>query len=221
MKSLGESKFESFELLVRALNAVATESDLVSCRLFKQEVTKIYNPIKDGHFLGCSRIGGGRGEGKKASSLKSVTQILQWWNLASYTWPKEDPKNYINLVTHPLSFADVGTFSPGITKFCYIKKYRYRLHVDTWFLILFTFHESLRIVLINMVTILLISARMATPGLLKVKVFWNKDYDVIVSGHDVTNKILSLNSNYIVDVAIVFFGNSSISMRRVIMTSIL
>ena len=72
-----------------------------------------------------------------------------------------------------------------------------------------------------MVTILLISARMATPGLLKVKVFWNKDYDVIVSGHDVTNKILSLNSNYIVDVAIVFFGNSSISMRRVIMTSIL
>ena len=31
-------------------------------------------------------------------------------------------------------------------------------------------------------------------------VFWNKDYDVITSVCDVTNKILSLDSNYIVDV---------------------
>ena len=218
MKSLGESKFESFELLLRALNAVATESDFFSCHLFKQQVTQIYNPIKDGHFLGCSRVGGRRGGAKRPSSLKSVTQILQWWNLASYTWPKEDPKKYINLVTHPLSFAHFFTRNHQILLYQGIQ---IRLQVDTWFLILFTFHESFRIVLINMVTILLISARMATPGLLKIKVFWNKDYDVIVSGHDVTNKILSLNSNYIVDVAIILFGNSSISMRRVIMTSIL
>ena len=43
------------------------------------------------------------------------------------------------------------------------------------------------------------SAKMATPGLLKIKVFWNKSYDVIVSVHDVTNKILSRDLNYIVD----------------------
>ena len=30
--------------------------------------------------------------------------------------------------------------------------------------------------------------------------FWNKDYGVITSVHDVTNKILSRDSNYIVDV---------------------
>ena len=46
----------------------------------------------------------------------------------------------------------------------------------------------------------MMSAKMATPGLLKITVFWNKSYDVIISVHDVSNKILSRNSNYIVDV---------------------
>ena len=63
---------------------------------------------------------------------------------------------------------------------------------------------------------------MATPGLLKITVFWNKGYDVIISVHDVTNKILSRDSNYIVDVVMwPKFGNSSISMKDVIKTSIL
>ena len=31
---------------------------------------------------------------------------------------------------------------------------------------------------------------MATVGLLKIKVFWNKDYDVMIYVHDVTNEIL-------------------------------
>ena len=46
----------------------------------------------------------------------------------------------------------------------------------------------------------MMSAEMATPGLLKLMVFWNKGYDVIISVNDVTNKILSRDSNYIVDV---------------------
>ena len=66
-----------------------------------------------------------------------------------------------------------------------------------------------------MVTILMMPAKMATPGLLKMKVFWNK-------GYDVTNKILSCDPNYIVDEAMrPKFGNSSVSMTEVIMTSIL
>ena len=40
---------------------------------------------------------------------------------------------------------------------------------------------------------------MATSGL-KITVFENEDYDVIVSVDDVTNEILSRDSNYIVDV---------------------
>ena len=73
-----------------------------------------------------------------------------------------------------------------------------------------------------MVTILMMSAKMATLGLLKIKVFWNKGYDVINYVHEVTNKILSSKSNYIVDVIKwLKFGNSSISIREVIISSIL
>ena len=42
-----------------------------------------------------------------------------------------------------------------------------------------------------MVTVLMISAKMATLGLLKIKVFWNKNYDVVTSVHDVSEQILS------------------------------
>ena len=74
----------------------------------------------------------------------------------------------------------------------------------------------------NMVIILMISGKMAIPDLLKTTLFWNKGYDVIISVHDVTSKILSRDSNYIVDVVMwTKFGNSSVSMREVIVTSIL
>ena len=68
----------------------------------------------------------------------------------------------------------------------------------------------------------MMSAKMATPGLLKITVFWNKGYDVIIPVDDVTNKILSRDSNYIVDVVMwPKFGNFSISMREVNIISIL
>ena len=67
-----------------------------------------------------------------------------------------------------------------------------------------------------MVTILIISAKMGTLGLFKIKVFWSKDYDIIISAHHVTNKILSCNSFYIVDgVMWPKFGNSGTSTREV------
>ena len=34
------------------------------------------------------------------------------------------------------------------------------------------------------------SSKMTTPGLLKITVFWNKGYDVIISVDDVASKIL-------------------------------
>ena len=52
-------------------------------------------------------------------------------------------------MTHPKGPADISNFSLEISKFCYIKKYMYRLHFDTKFLILLTFVESLKIVLIK------------------------------------------------------------------------
>ena len=53
--------------------------------------------------------------------------------------------------------------------------------------------------LINMVTILMMSVKMATLEFLEIRVFWNKGYDVIILVYDVTNKILSRHSNYIVN----------------------
>ena len=51
-----------------------------------------------------------------------------------------------------------------------------------------------------MVKILIMSAKMAAPALLKIKVFRNKAYYVIYSVYDVANKILSHYANYIMDV---------------------
>ena len=63
---------------------------------------------------------------------------------------------------------------------------------------------------------------MATPGLLKTTVFWNKGYDVIIPVLDVTNKMLLRESIYILDLVMwPEFSNSSISIREVIITSIL
>ena len=64
-------------------------------------------------------------------------------------------------------------------------------------------------------------AKVTTSGLLKITVFWKKGYDVIIPVDDVTIKILSRDSNHIVDVFMwPKFGNSSISMREVITASI-
>ena len=73
-----------------------------------------------------------------------------------------------------------------------------------------------------MATTLIISAKMAGPGLLRIKFFWSKGYDVIISVHNITNKILSRDSNYVADLAMwPKLGNSSTSMEEVIITSIL
>ena len=65
------------------------------------------------------------------------------------------------------------------------------------------------------------STKMAMLGLLKIMLFWNKDY-VTTSVYDVTDKILSRDSDYIVDVVMwPKSGNSSISISKVTRTSIL
>ena len=66
------------------------------------------------------------------------------------------------------------------------------------------------------------SATMSTQGLLKIKLFLNKGYAVIIYVHDITNKVLSCDSHYLVDVVMSpKFGNSSFSIREVIIISIL
>ena len=71
-----------------------------------------------------------------------------------------------------------------------------------------------------MVAISMMSAKMATLDILK-KGMRNKGYDVIDYVHDIANEILSRDSKCIAGVAMwPKFGNSSIYMREVIITSI-
>ena len=46
-------------------------------RFSSQSSLQAFNPIQDKRFWGCSQIE----EGGEPLSLKSVTHILQWWNL--------------------------------------------------------------------------------------------------------------------------------------------
>ena len=131
----------------------------------------------------------------------------------------------MNHVTHPLGTADISFFFTGNLQLL--------LHQQIWimdidcilvhnFYFFWPFFESLKFVLINMVAILIMSAKLGTLSFLKIKVFWNKSSDVIISVHDITSKILSHSSNYIVDVVMWSkFVHSNISMRRVITTAIL
>ena len=156
----------------------------------------------------------GRGSGQKVPLPRICHTSPTMMKLGTVIPYLKRFKKYMNHVTHPLSSADISNFSPETSKL-------YRLHFATKFLILLIFIESLKIVLIKKVTILMMSAKMTTLGLLGIMVFWNKGYDKGYV-HDVTNKILLRDSNYIVDpVMWPKFSNSNISMREVIIISIL
>ena len=58
----------------------------------------------------------------------------------------------------------------------------------------------MNVILINMVAILSMLTITATLDFLEIKLFWNSGYDVIISVHDVTNKIFSCDSIFNADV---------------------
>ena len=66
----------------------------------------------------------------------------------------------------------------------------------------------------------MMSAKLVTLHLLKIKGSWNNGYAVTISACHVTNKVLSPDSNYIVDVVMwPTSGSFSVSMREAIITS--
>lgn len=72
------------------------------------------------------------------------------------------------------------------------------------------FFESYEFSLMHMIATLIMSTKLATPGLLIINVCWNKGYDVIASVHGII--IFLHNLNYIADVDIAEpkFGQSEI-----------
>ena len=84
----------------------------------------------------------------------------------------------MNYETNPSSSADIQIFSPEVSNFGYINKYRYILHFK--YIILNIFFEFLSVVLINVVPTQIMLAKLASVGLLKMKTFRSKGCDVIV-----------------------------------------
>ena len=80
-------------------------------------------------FFGAAH---GWGEPKRLLFAKICHTYSTMMKLGSVIpYIKKIQKIYESRDTHPLSSAGIGIFSPEISKFCYIKKYRYRSYFDT------------------------------------------------------------------------------------------
>ena len=105
--------------------------------------------------------------GRPAETVKNLLHISHndepWHN---YTLPMEDPKNIKNHVT-ALNSAEIRIYLIELGNFCYIKKQR----KIAFLLILLIFIEFLKVAGINMTAILIMSAKFANPGILKIKGF--------------------------------------------------
>ena len=142
----------------------------------------------------------------------------------SYTLPKEDPKTMCITWHIPWVLLKSFFFLPKISKFCYIKKCRYLRYFPFRYLISNSYNFS-------WVSRDYLSKRDHNfddvskndyPGPFSNTGFMKKNYDVLISVHDATNKIFSHDSNYNLNVVMwPKFGNSNISVREVITTSIL
>ena len=168
----------------------------------------IFNLIQDGLFRSCSKLGS-----KKVLFSKichTYPTIMKLGTAVRYL--KRIHKIYKSRETsHDLCWY----------QFFFTGNQQLLLYQEIQIIAL-TLFKSLKVVLINKVAILIMSAKLAILGPLRIKVFWNKVYDVLSFFHDVTNKILLRDSNYIV-IGVMWpkFCNSSISMRQVIITSFL
>ena len=175
----------------------------------KEPISRKDPDIQDEHFWYCSQMWG---------DYSCPTMM----KLVSYTLPKEDTKNVWITWHTPWVLLTTAFFQRKSASFAISRSTDIdcMLVHNFWFFKLFW--SFLKIHLIKIVIILMMPAKLATLGLLKLELLWNKGYCVIYSVYDVTNKILPHDSNYIMDeVMWPKFSNSSICIIEVIITSIL
>ena len=94
---------------------------------FMSEVGSLYlNPIQDGPFRGYSRMGGKKDPHPKICQTYSI--MIKLGTVIPYLKKTQkicEPRDT------PIEFCWISIFSSEISKFCYIRKYRYRLHFGT------------------------------------------------------------------------------------------
>ena len=130
--------------------------------------------------MGIFRAAHVLGGAKRPPSLKSVTHILQWWNLPVIPYLKKIQKIYQSRDTPP-EFCWHQHFFTGNQQILLYQEIQ--IQIAFWYIISnsFTFSWNFEDFSINLVIILMVSAKMPTPGPLEITVFWNKGYGVIDS----------------------------------------
>ena len=148
----------------------------------RNKLKKKFNPIQDGLFRGCSRMGKGPKKLPFPKIFHTYPKMMKLGTLLPYL--KKISKMYKSNNT-PLEF--------WWYQYCFIGSQQILLYqkmqIQTvfWYIIL-TFFESCKFFLTNMVKMLMMLAKMATLSLSKIKVFWNKGYGVLIFVYDVINK---------------------------------
>ena len=133
---------------------------------------------------------GGKKPAPPSPFLKSVTHILQWWNSTVIPCLKKIQKLYESRDT-PLEFYWHQQFFNGNHQVLLYREIHvliaFRYIMSNFFNFSWVFKDCFN----KKVTILTMSAKIATSDLLKIKIFWNKGYDVIIYAYDITKKIFT------------------------------
>ena len=99
---------------------------ITECSIKGVLFVKLFKPIQDGLLRCYSQMWGQKGPLPKYMSHLSYND--ETWQ--SYTSPNTSYLTYQSRDTH-VEFCCHKHFLLEVKKFCYVKKYRYRLHFDT------------------------------------------------------------------------------------------
>ena len=127
-----------------------------------------FNPLLNGPFRGSSRMGDPSKICHTYPTIMKLGSVIPYLKKIQITYKSPDTPPLISLSLTLATFV--------------ISRNR------SFFIILISF-DFLKVVLINMTAILMMSPNWL-PSLLKINLFQNKGYDVIIFVHDVINKIL-------------------------------
>ena len=107
--------------------AILFKRQIRICTYFSWSILTLF---RMGFFGATHGWGGGGGRPKRSPLPKTRHTYPKMMKLTQWHLTQRRSKKYMNHVTHLLSYADISIFSLEISKFSYIKKYRFRLYFD-------------------------------------------------------------------------------------------
>ena len=164
--------------------------ELITKNFWSNELRINFKSIQNKVSWGCSRMG----RDKKVPLPKICHTYPAMMKLGIVISYLKKIQNHIWITRHTTwVLLTSALFHRKSVNFA---KSKNAVKIAFWYIISDSFNFSLfliflEIFLINMAVILIMSTKMATLGLLKIKLFWNKCYDFIISVHDVTRKVIT------------------------------